>query len=140
MSPVCVIFILEGPPRLCGMERGSFVCGYKCLSELDLFLKLLLLDSHGTCRVCAWKASFTPPCFPSRGNWCYPVTCAQCQGWSAHVYTHLLICVFLPSFFKNKRNLFLFVCEYACVCPQRPKGVRIPLEPELQGVVNGHTR
>lgn len=28
------------------MERGSFVCGYKCLSELDLFLKLLLLDSN----------------------------------------------------------------------------------------------
>lgn len=28
------------------MERGSFVCGYKCLSELDLFLELLLLDNH----------------------------------------------------------------------------------------------
>lgn len=43
---MCVILILESPPRPCGMERGSFVCGYKCLSELDLFLKLLLLDSH----------------------------------------------------------------------------------------------
>lgn len=55
-----------------------------------------------------------------------------------HVYTpHLFVCFCFLSLKTKKIDFYLCVCMHVCAhCyPQRPKGVRIPLELELQAVV-----